>query len=324
MLEHKERDQGLYDELISLCRETSNFELATRIFVAMESVGLKPTSDIFNSLISVSMSVGNEMTALSLFEVMDRSEDYKPNSKTYNAFIAVYAKVGNVKAMKAWASAKKAAGFAPDLQSYEPLILGCVRTKNFDIVESYFKEMMSSGFIPNMSILDNMVYGLCEQQDLGRVKEFLLYMIDNKWEVSAYMADRLSDLYSKLGKTEMIEELLQLLTASNASPEVLSRLHYGIIGMHAKADSLDDMEYAVGRMLKHGLSFKSDKDVNFVIRSYFRRGAYDRLELLLEHIKGSYEFKKSTLDLLITGYRVAGLSDKLEMLLKEFALDGIS
>lgn len=288
--------------------------------MAMESVGLKPTSDVFNSLISTSLCVGNEMTALSLFEVMERSDDCKPNSKTYNAFVLVYAKWGKVKVMQAWASAKRDAGFPADLQSYESLISGCVKARMYDNAERFYEEMVSSGFIPNTHILDRMVDGFCEQKDLSRAKEFLLNMIDNGWEISAHIADRLSGLYSGLGMMEGIEELLQTLIATNESQEVLLRVHCGIIGMHAKADRLDDMEYAVGRMLKQGISFKSANDVKVIIRSYFRREAYDRLELFLEHIKGSYQFTKSTYDVLVTGYNEAGLSEKLDVLLKELGL----
>uniref|UniRef100_A0A803LBU6 Pentatricopeptide repeat-containing protein n=2 Tax=Chenopodium quinoa TaxID=63459 RepID=A0A803LBU6_CHEQI len=291
-----------------------------RTFMAMESVGLKPTSDIFNSLILVSLRVGNEMTALGLFEVMERSEDYKPDSKTYNAFVSMYAKSGNVKAMQAWASAKRVAGIPADLQLYEFLISGCVKAKRYDTAENFYEEMISSGFVPNIYILDRIIDGLCEQQDIGRAKEFLLSIIDNGWAISPHIADRLAHLCSELGKIEGIEELLQILTASKESPEVLSRVHCGIIGMHARADRLDDMEYAVGRMLKQGSTFKSADDIKVIIRSYFRRAAYDRLELFLEHIKGSCQFTKSTYDLLVTGYSEAGLSEQLGMLLKELGL----
>lgn len=295
-----------------------------RIFKAMESVGLKPTADVFNSLMLVSLCVGNEMTALSLFEIMERSEDYKPNSKTYNAFVSAYAKLGNVKAMQAWALAKRAAGFPADLQSYEYLISGCVKARSFDNAQRFYEEMISSGFIPNVHILDKMVDSFCEQKDLGRAKEFLLNMINNGWPISAHIADRLSGLYSELGNIERIEELLQVLIASGEGPEVLSRVHFGIIGMHARADRLDDMEYAVGRMLRQGISLKSADDVKVIIQCYFRRAAYDRLELFMEHIKGSYQFTQSTYDLLVAGYSKAGLSDKLDMLLKQLGLCGNS
>lgn len=324
LLKYNEKNQELYTELISLCRETRNLELAMRIFKAMESVGLKPTADVFNSLMLVSLCVGNEMTALSLFEIMERSEDYKPNSKTYNAFVSAYAKLGNVKAMQAWALAKRAAGFPADLQSYEYLISGCVKARSFDNAQRFYEEMISSGFIPNVHILDKMVDSFCEQKDLGRAKEFLLNMINNGWPISAHIADRLSGLYSELGNIERIEELLQVLIASGEGPEVLSRVHFGIIGMHARADRLDDMEYAVGRMLRQGISLKSADDVKVIIQCYFRRAAYDRLELFMEHIKGSYQFTQSTYDLLVAGYSKAGLSDKLDMLLKQLGLCGNS
>lgn len=319
MLKVNERDQDRYSELISLCGVNRNLPLAMHVFMAMESIGVKPTSDIFNSLILVSLSLRNEMTALSLFEIMERSEDYKPNSKTYNAFISMYSKLGNAKAMEAWASAKKAASFAPDLHSYESLISGCIKVRSFDCADRYYEEMVSSGIIPSKHILERRVDGLCEQKNIGRVKEFIWYMIDNGWEISTYVAQRLLGLYSVLGKVEDIEELLQTLTASSQSPEVLSRVHCGIICMHARADRLDDMEYSVGRMLKQEISFQSAEVVRIIISSYFRRSEYDRLGIFLKHMKGAYQFSKSTYDLLVAGYHKAGLSEKLDTILKDMS-----
>uniref|UniRef100_A0A7C9A4N9 Pentacotripeptide-repeat region of PRORP domain-containing protein n=1 Tax=Opuntia streptacantha TaxID=393608 RepID=A0A7C9A4N9_OPUST len=324
MLKNDERNPEQYSDLICLCRETRNLQLAIRAFVAMESDGVKPTADVFNSLISVSLSLRSEMTAHSLFEIMERSRDYKPNSKTYNAFISMYSNMGNFNAMQEWASAKTAAGFTADLHTYESLISGSVKAKKFDLAGKYYHEMMSSGIIPNIIILEKMIDGLCEQRQFAYAKEFVLHIIDNDWEISAHVAQRLAGLYSELGKIAEIEELLQTLMESSQNPEVLSQVHCGIISMHARADRLDDMEYSVGRMLKQGIMFRSAEDIKTVICSYFRRAAYDRLELFLEHVKSSHQFTRSIYDLLVAGYRKAGLSERLDTLLKDMRFSGIS
>lgn len=324
MLKYDERNPEQYSDLICLCGETRSLQLAIRAFLAMESDGVKPTVDVFNSLISVSLSSRNEMTALSLFEIMERSKDYKPNSKTYNAFISMYSKVGNFNAMQEWASAKTAAGFTADLRTYESLISGSIKAKKFDLAGNYYDEMMSSGIIPNITILEKMFDGLCEQRHFADAKGFVLHMLDNGWEISAHITHTLAGLYSELGKIVELEELLQTLTDSNQNPEVLSQVHCGVISMHARADRLDDMEYSVGRMLKHGITFKSAEVVNLVICSYFRRAAYDRLELFLDHVKSSHQFSRSTYDLLVAGCRKAGLSDRLDTLLKDMCFSGIS
>ncbi|GAB4854248.1 hypothetical protein Ancab_022835 [Ancistrocladus abbreviatus] len=317
MLDDNERDQDLYSELIDLCGEIHNLSLAMNVFRTMESVGIKPTSDVFNSLIKACSSSADELTALSLFEIMENSEIYKPNSRTYNAFISMYSDMGNVKALKGWVSRKTAAGFAPDLQSYEALIAGCIKVNDFGDADKYYKEMISSGIIPNLCILEKMLDRFCMQGSLCRVNESLKSMLDDGWVISLTMAERLVRFYSEMGKVEHLEEFLQTLSATKQSSEVLSRVHCGIIKMHAVADRLDDMEYSVGRMLKQGISFKLADDVEKIISSYFRRAAYDRLELFLHHIKNSYKFTRSTYDLLIAGYRRAGLSEKLDSLLND-------
>ncbi|XP_043723837.1 pentatricopeptide repeat-containing protein At5g65560-like [Telopea speciosissima] len=324
MLKKHERDHHCYSELISLCEKAQNVPFAMRVCTSMEAHGIRPTSTVLNSLISTCLSSGNVMTALSLFEIMERSEDYKPNSVTYNAFISFYSKLGDAKAMQAWFSARKAAGFCSDIQVYESVILGLVKSKDFDTADRFYEEMMLSGITPTVAILETMLDGLCERKKLGKIKVFLKFLLDGGWGLNGKMAEKLLALYLEQGKVEEMEELLGVLAMSNPDPRVLPQVHCGIIRMYASADRLDDVEYCVGRMLKVGMSFTCPDDIEKIICSYFRRSAYERLEMFLERIHGSYLITKSTFDLLVAGYRRAGLSEKLDLVVKDMKLAGFS
>jgi pentatricopeptide repeat protein len=324
MLEENVRDHDSFSELMYLCGMVQNVPLAMRVFTSMEGHGVRPTSSVFNSLIHACLSSGNVMTAQSLFEIMESSEGYKPNSETYDAFISTFSNLGNADAMQAWYSAKIAAGFSADLQTYESLILGFVKAEKYDSADKLYEEMMASGVIPNIPILDNMLEGLCKRSSVCQVKEFLSSVLDVGYEISGQMAERLVRLYVEMGTVEDMDELLVTLTNANQLSEFLSRVHCGIIRKYAMLDRLDDVEYSVGRMLKQGSSFNSPDDVEKVICSYFRRAAFDRLDLFLEHIKGYYELRRSTYDLLIAGYQRAGLSEKVDTVIKQMKSAGLS
>ncbi|CAK9166120.1 unnamed protein product [Ilex paraguariensis] len=317
-----EGNHDCYSELISICGKMQNVPLALRVFTSMEAQGLTPTSSVFNALISACLSSGNLITALSLFEIMESSENYKPNSDTYNAFILAYANLGNDKSMLAWYSAKMAAGFSADLQTYEFLISSCIKLKHYADADKFYEEMMSAGIIPNVSILKSMLVGLCERRNLGDVKEMLKVIVDCGWEIDLAMVEKLVKLYYEVGTVEEMEDLLLTLTNSNKVREVLSRVHSAIIRMYAVSDRLDAVEYAVGRMLKQGMLFRCPDDVEKVICSYFRRKAHDRLDLFLECIKVSHKLTRSTYDLLVAGYRRAGLSEKLDWVMIDMKLAG--
>ncbi|KAJ9702369.1 hypothetical protein PVL29_004211 [Vitis rotundifolia] len=322
MVRDNERDLVPYLELIFLCSKVQNVPFAMQVFNSMEAHGIELTSSVFNALIYTCLSSGNVMTALSLFEIMQSSENCKPNSETYNTFISVYSNLGNDKAMQAWYFAKKGAGFSADLRTYESLISGCVRSRNFDRADRFYEEMMLSGIMPNGQILENILTGLCEQRSISKVEQLLKFMMDGEWEISVLMAEKLMGLYFEHGTVEKMEELLLNLMNLNRSFEVLQQVHCGIIRMHAMLDRLDDMEYSVGRMLKQGMSFRCPDDIEKVVCAYFRREAYDRLDLFLGHIKGSYKLTKSTYDLLVAGYRRAGLSEKLDLVMDGMKLAG--
>ncbi|XP_020411417.1 pentatricopeptide repeat-containing protein At2g32630 [Prunus persica] len=311
LLEENEKDHDRYSELISLCGKIQNLPLAMQVFTSMGANGIKPTSAIFNSLVHACFSSGNVLTTFSLFEIMESSEGFKPNSDTYDAFMSAFSKLGKADSVQAWYSAKKAAGFSSDVQTYQTLISGCIKSNNFKLADWFYEEMVLSGLMPNLPILENMLEGLCKRRSFDQVKEFMKIVLDAGWKINEKMAEMVVGLYIELRMVEKLEELLVDLMETNQVSEVLLLVHCGIIRLNAMLDRLDDVEYSVGRMLKQGVSFKHHDVVEKVICSYFRCSAHDRLELFLERLKGSYELTKSTYDLLIAGYRRAGLSDRL-------------
>ncbi|TKY58272.1 Rf1 protein [Spatholobus suberectus] len=325
MLKENEKDRDLFSELIFLCGKVKDVMLGMRVFGSMEATGVKPTSLVFNSLISVCLSSHDVVTAVSLFEIMESSESYKPDFHTYNIFISAFSKSGNVDAMLAWYSAKKAAGLGPDLQMFESLISGCVNSRKFEIADTIFEEMMISGIVPSASILESMLSGICKQKSLRRAEEFFKFVIDSGWEINENMADKLVALYHQQGKVEEMEELLEtMMKPCVVTTGVLTRIHCGIVRMYAMLDRLDDVEFAVGRMLKQGLSFTSANDVEKVICLYFRREAYDRLDIFLECLKTCCVLNKSTYDLLISGYRRAQLLEKVDRVMKDMKSSGLA
>ncbi|CAI9775697.1 unnamed protein product [Fraxinus pennsylvanica] len=277
--------------------------------------------DCYSELISL---CGNLLTALSLFEIMENSESYKPDSDTYNAFMSWYANSGNKKATEAWYSSKRASGFSPDLCAYDFLILSCTKSRNFSDAERYYEEMMLAGLMPNVSILQNMILVYCEQRNSGKVKELLRIIIEGGCRTNKQMAKKVVEFFHGFGTVEDMEELLVTYPKSEQVLEIHSMVHSSFIRMYAKADRLDDVEYSVGRMLKDGISFSSPDDVEKVICCYFRKGDHDRLDVFLEYIKGSYKFTRSIYDLLVAGYRRAGLLEKLNSVVDEMKQAGFA
>ncbi|KAL7122099.1 hypothetical protein ACP275_01G024600 [Erythranthe tilingii] len=326
LTEHESKNRDCYAQLISLCKNIRNLRIAFRVFSSMEARGIKPTSTIFNALIHTSLSSGNLLTALSLFETMVASSEggYKPDSDTYNAFISAYANLGNKNATESWLTAKKESGFSVDAQTYGFLIQCCIKSKKYDDAQNYFDEMILSGLMPNESIFENMIVMYCQQRNPIRVKDILKLVVDSRLKIDRNTVKKVVDLYGGLGLVDELEELVLTLTESGQTSEVLSMVHCSVIRLYAEVDRLNDVEYSVGRMLKGGISFGCEEDVEKVICSYFRAEAYDRLDLFLECIRDSYKLTRSIYELLGAGYRRAGLSEKLNAVVNEMKVAGFS
>ncbi|XVF08878.1 hypothetical protein REPUB_Repub07fG0042200 [Reevesia pubescens] len=323
MLKENEREYDQYLNMISLCAKIRNSSLAMHVFTSMEVHGIKPTISVFNSLIHACLSSNDVITAFSLFEIMESSEDYKPNAETYETFIIGFSSLGNAVSMKSWYSAKKAAGYCATLQTYESLISGCIKSRDFDGADKFYEEITSAGTMPSETILENLLEGFCRQRRFSQVKEFLKFLVEVGQEISVKMAENILGLYSEHGKVEEMEDLLSTVVDSGQAIVVLSQVHSRIIRMYSGLNRLDDVEYSVSRMLKHRLSFRCADDIEKVICCYFREEAYDRLDLFLEIIKVSHKLTKSTYDLLVAGFRRAGLSQRLDSVIKDMNLAGV-
>ncbi|KAH6757624.1 hypothetical protein C2S51_038772 [Perilla frutescens var. frutescens] len=318
------KDHDCYARLISLCGNIKNLHIAMLVFSSMEAKGIRPTSSVFNSLISTSLSSGNLLTALSLFEIMEGSEIYKPDSNTYNALISAHANMGNKSATEAWLKVKLASGFPADAQTYGFLIRCCIKSRAFEDARRYFEEMMFEGLLPDESVVQDVLLMYCQLRNSDKVKEILKSVLDCGWQIDRNVIKKVVDLYRELGLIEELKELPETLTKSGQSSEARSLAHCSLIRMYADRDRLDEVEYCVGRMVKHGVSFSCEEDVEKVIRSYFRREAYDRLDMFLECIKPSCKLGRSTYDLLGAGYRRAGLSEKLSTVVSEMKQVGFA
>lgn len=321
-IKKNEKNQDSYSRLILLCGKIHNIETALRIFSTMEAQGIKPTSSVFNALISACLASNNIVTALSLYELMEISEEYKPDADTYTAFITAYASSGNKEAMQAWYSARMDAGYSPNPQTYDALIFGCIKSKDFSNAEKFYEEMTLAGFVPNLSILQNMLLVYSEQRKFHKIKEYIMFVLDGSGNIDLSIAEKVVALYLELGRVDDLEDLLVVLSNSNQASDILSYVHHAIIRMYVQADRLDDVEFAVGRMLKYGMSFRCPDDVEKVICLYFRQAAYERLDLFLECIRDSCKLRRSTYDLLVAGYRRAGLQEKVDVVINKIKQKG--
>ncbi|XP_072977688.1 pentatricopeptide repeat-containing protein At2g30780-like [Typha angustifolia] len=323
LLKERVLERDPYLKLISFCGGTGNIPFAMRVFTSMEDEGIRPNSCIFNALATACLSSGDFVTALSLFEIMDKMEDCKPNLATYNVFVSAYSKLGNGHGMMSWYLAAKKAGFSPSIETYESLIIGFMKSGKFDVADRFFEEMVSVKIVPNLTILEAKLEGLCKIMKLDGVREFLKFITDGGWELTEAMVEKLLRLYLDLGVVEEMEKLLGFMR-HGAHFSVLPRVHCEIIRLHAYSDRLDDMEHAVRRLLEGGMIFTFPEDIEAVICCYFRRKAFNRLDLFLDQIRDSYNLARSTYDLLVAGYRKFELYERLDLLINDMKRAGFA
>ncbi|GJN30349.1 hypothetical protein PR202_gb18645 [Eleusine coracana subsp. coracana] len=323
LLKERIHDCKPYSTIIRFCGETRNATLAMRVFECMEAQGIQLNTGIFNALINAFLSVGDLLSAITLYESMESIENCKPDSTTYDAFISAFSLLGSGHAMMNWYLVAKNAGFTPSTQTFECLITGFVRLNMLDDAETMFKEMISFEIKPNNTILEAKLEMLCRRKEANLVREFFKYASDGKWELNDATVKRLTRAILDGGDVDEMEELLALIQKeAHVSSE--TQLHSGIIKSYAKADRLADMERAIWRMLDNGTIFLCLEDVEAVICCYFRHKNFDRLDLFLNRIQSLFNLTRSTYDILVAGYRRFGLHERLDSTVNDMKKAGFA
>ncbi|KAL6649256.1 hypothetical protein ACP70R_013480 [Stipagrostis hirtigluma subsp. patula] len=312
-----------YSTIIRFCGETRNATLAMKVFECAEAQGIQLNTSIFNALVHAFLSVGDLLSAMTLYEEMESMEDSKPDSTTYDAFISAFSLLGSGHAMISWYVAAKNAGFTPSIQTFELLITGLIKLNMLDDAEMVFEEMNSFEIKPNFAILEAMFEMLSRRKEGNTIRNFFKLMTDGNWELNEATVQRLTRLCPDGGKVDEMEELLALIQKGAHSSSV-AQLHCGIIRFYAKADRLADMEHAICRMLDNGMMFMCPDDVEVIICSYFRQKEFDRLDLFVNRIRSLFKLTRSTYDILIAGYQMFDLHERTDLIIKDMKEAGFA
>jgi pentatricopeptide repeat protein len=312
-----------YSTIIRFCGETKNAALAARIFECVEAQRIQLNTDFFNALINAFLSVGDLLSAVTLYESMEGILNCKPDSTTYDAFISAFSLLGSGHAMMKWYLAAKDAGFTPSIQSFESLITCFVRLNMLDNAERVLEEMISFQIKPTSTILETKLEVLCRRKEANLVRDLVKCASDGDWELNDATVKWLTRTFLDGGDVDEMEQLLALIQ-KGAHLGSETQLHCGIIKSYAKADQLADMEHAICRMLDNGLMFTCPEDVEAVICCYFRHKDFDRLDSFLNRIQSLFKLTRSTYDILVAGYRRFGLQERFDSTIKNMRRAGFA
>lgn len=323
LLKESNRDPREWARQICLAGRVNNIQLAVKAFTIMELQQIKPNATVFNSLIYAYGFSNQIARALSLFEVMERTEDCRPTLVTYNTILSIYSHLGDPHNLQTWHEVCKRAGFSPNADTFKYLIVGFMRAERYDLMDLSFKEMISCGVTPSMTTLEAVMEGFCKKGLIDRMKATFKFIMEEGWTMNENIVRNMFQVYAKLRRVADMEEVLGMVKTLENS-QLISEIHNKIVKAYALSGELDDVEFSVGRMLQNGAIFSCPNVVEAIISCYFRHKAYNRLELFLNRIKEVYKLAYTTYDLLLTEYSKAGQYEKLQAVVERMKEVGFS
>ncbi|KAG5244285.1 pentatricopeptide repeat-containing protein [Salix suchowensis] len=252
--------------------------------------------------------------AMHVFTSME-ARGIKPTTSVFNSLVYACLLSSNaITALSLFEIMENSESYQPNSETYDNFIAGFLNLRDVNKMQAWFVGKRAAGFSANLQNYEDFDTAdkLYEEMMSSGIMPTLHIMewVWKDFEINGKMIENVVRLYSDLGKVDEMEMLLEIFTEFNQVGEALLQLHCGIIRFYAMMDS-------------QGMSFKSPSDVEKVISSYFRQGAYERLDLFLEHIKRYFKLTRSTYDLLVAGYRRAGLMEKLNLVMEDMILAGL-
>ncbi|KAH0989796.1 hypothetical protein GBA52_001279 [Prunus armeniaca] len=209
-----------------------------------------------------------------------------------------------------------------DHDRYSELISLCGKIQNLPLAMQVFTSMEANGIKPTSAIFNSLVHACFSSGNVSTAFSLFEIMESSEgFKPNSDTYDAFMSAFSKLGKADSVQAWYSAKKAAGFSSDV--QTYQTLISGCIKSNNFKLADWFYEEMVLSGLmpnlpilenmleGLCKRRSFDQVICSYFRCSAHDRLELFLERLKGSYELTKSTYDLLIAGYRRAGLSDRL-------------
>ncbi|KAL4187997.1 hypothetical protein AMTRI_Chr09g41950 [Amborella trichopoda] len=276
-----------YVKLFQMLGKCKQHEQASWLFKTMLAEGLKPTIDVYTSLLGVYGLSGQLDKAFHVIDEMKAISDCKP-----------------------------------DIRTYTVLINCCFRLSRFDLINWVYEEMSYYGLELNTVTYNCIINGYGKAGMLNDMEKALTEMLETGTCLpDIYTMNSFMWAYGNYGQIEEMEKWYDEFQHMGIEPDIQSLniliKSYGGAGMHQKVTSV--MDFMTRRYFS-----PTTVTFNIIIETFGRGGNIEEMERIFRMMKmQGVKPNCITYCSLVNGYSNAGLLKKIPSILRQMDNSGV-
>lgn len=274
-----------YTKLLMMLGKCKQPKQASWLFETMLSDGLKPTIDVYTSLVSAYGQSGQLEEAFSTVDDMKSVSDCKPDVYTYSILINCCTKYHRLDLIERVLDEMSYLGIKCSTVTYNTLIHGYGKAEMFELMEDSLTNMIESGScLPDVFTLNSFIgaYG-----NSGRIEKM------EKWYDEFQLMGVRPDVktfniliksYGKAGLYEKMTSVMEFMEKRFFTPNVVT--FNTVIEVFGKAGDVAMMGEYFKRMKHRGLKPNSITYCSLV-NAYSKAGLMEKVNSIVRQVKNS-------------------------------------
>jgi len=204
----------------------------------------------------------------------------------YNALLGVYTKAGDLEKIQHTRDAMATAKVAEDVTTYSTLLRYAANTQDYLMLEAFRLEMLEAGLMPNIFTFETLIDAYNRSNNVHQLKQMQQAMQQTGVPMTAAIAVSLIEGYTKAQLVELVASVLQAVHGDRIS--LTLETYYMIIDFYGSVQPVDvGLLHQVWNLMQDQGPKPDPKVFDKLIAIYSREKAWDKVQLLRGHFKGS-------------------------------------
>ncbi|KAK1307136.1 Pentatricopeptide repeat-containing protein [Acorus calamus] len=258
-------DCVLYESLITCCEKAESFSEASQVFSDMQFYGIKPSENIYRSIITVYCEMGYPETAHHLLNRAEKVGNIVFNSHSLHVLvISAYGKY------KQWKRAEELVGNLRqkskiDRKVWNALIDAYAMSGQYEQARAVFNTMVRDGPPPSVDSVNGLMQALIVDGRLDELYVVVQELQDMGFKMSKSTIILMLDAFAKAGNIFEVKKIYHGMKEAGYLPTM--HLYRSMIGLLSRGKRVRDVELMVAEMGDAG--FKADLFIlNALLKMY--------------------------------------------------------
>ncbi|XP_074573297.1 uncharacterized protein LOC141829670 [Curcuma longa] len=274
-----------YARLLTMLGKCRQPDHATSLFRVMLSEGLKPTLDVYTSLVGAYGHSGLLDKAISTLEEMNAISDCEPDAHTYTVLISGCCKLRHFELIPQLLMEMSYLGIEPNTVTHNTIIDGYGKARMLEEMESHLSNMLETGkCLPDIYTMNSFVWAYGNN---GRIEDM------EKWydefqhmgiEPDIQTFNILIKSYGKVGMFEKMGLVMNFMKKRFFSPDTIT--FNIIIECFGRVGNIEKMEYYFRLMKIQGVKPNSVTYCS-VISGYSKAGLLEKVPAIIRQTENT-------------------------------------